>query len=204
MSLMSFLVMLLQAITAITAILLYGKFKNRFFLTLRLILVVNVLVELVGAYYKYIEKNAFTIYIIYSGIVFTLITLMYLQIIKDIFWRKYLKLITFCFILFCFFAFLTKINFTYVVVFGALITVFGAFLYLKELLVSDKILNYKKMLPFWVTVGFLVFYLPSIPFFTLLKHMTDRGLFFILNALVILMNIFILYGLLCSKKEEMY
>ena len=77
-----------------------------------------------------------------------------------------------------------------------------SFFYLRQLLLSNEILNYKKLLPFWVSVGFLVFYLPAIPFFTLWEYMKDRDLFFILKILIILMNLFIIYGLLWSKKEE--
>ena len=67
---------------------------------------------------------------------------------------------------------------------------------------SNKILNYKKLLPFWVSVGFLVFFLPSIPFFALLKHMKGRELFYIIGILIILMNLVIITGLIWSRKDE--
>ncbi|EAQ43209.2 hypothetical protein MED152_10805 [Polaribacter sp. MED152] len=41
------------------------------------------------------------------------------------------------------------------------------FFYFQELLNSKKIMNYKKQLFFWVTVGFLIYYFGNLPFITL-------------------------------------
>ncbi|MFT0156446.1 hypothetical protein VBY68_07435 [Tenacibaculum ascidiaceicola] len=69
---------------------------------------------------------------------------------------------------------------------------------------SNEILNYKKLLPFWVSVGLLVFHLPAIPFFSFWNYMKNKDLFPILHSLIILMNIIISFGLLWSNKKEEY
>ncbi len=78
------------------------------------------------------------------------------------------------------------------------------FLFLRELLLSNEIVNYKKLLPFWVSVGFLVFHLPAIPFFSFWSYMKNRDLLPILYSLIVLMNIIISFGLLWSSRRVEY
>jgi hypothetical protein len=77
-------------------------------------------------------------------------------------------------------------------------------LYFIELLNSEKILNYKKMLSFWISVGFLLFYLTSVPFFTLLSsNMFDtRAMFPIIYYLTALLHLFLIYGLIACRKKK--
>ncbi|WP_440120691.1 hypothetical protein [Tenacibaculum sp. Ill] len=69
---------------------------------------------------------------------------------------------------------------------------------------SDKIINYKKLLSFWVSVAFIVFYLPSIPFFSFWNFLKDRSLMPILYVLIVLMNVIISFGLVWSNKKVEY
>ena len=69
---------------------------------------------------------------------------------------------------------------------------------------SDKIINYKEHLPFWVSVAFLIFYITSIPFFTEMAYMQGRDLFFLVSILIIIMNLLIITGIIWSKKEVKY
>lgn len=77
-------------------------------------------------------------------------------------------------------------------------------LYFAELLNSEKILNYKKILTFWVSVGFLLFYLTSVPFFTLLLlNMFDtRAMFPIIYYLTLVLHLFLIYGLIACRKKK--
>ncbi len=170
---------------------------------LLILLWVTVIVEFIGAY---INKNATSfstnyLYHVYSFFEYNLIALMYLSIIKDKIVVTVIKLLMIVFNLFyiisCFFIEIQL----YVVPIGSFMVATFLVFYFSELLKSNKILNYKKEVSFWVTVGFFIFYLPSIPFFSMLGYMKDRGLFFVLRILVILMNLFVLYGLLCSRKK---
>ena len=135
---------------------------------------------------------------------FNLIALVYKQLIKDKRWIKMILLLSTLLSVSCVYIYFKYHLFTHIVVFGCLNTSLFSFLYLRELLMSDKIINYKKHLPFWVSVGFLVFYLPSIPFFIRMPFMEGRDLFFLIELLIIVMNLFIIYGLIWSKKEAKY
>lgn len=196
--------LLLQMLTTIISVYFFLKYKTKFMFFLTLLLMLSVITESIGAYFIVIERDSYIYYYIYSLIQFNVISLMYYGLITRSLWRKIIITFSFSFSAFWVVVFFNSSFFFYLIIFGAFNTSLYILFYLRELLMSDKILNYKKLLSFWVSVGFLVFYLPSIPFFTLWKYMKGRDLFFILKTLIILMNIFITYGLLCSKKEEKY
>lgn len=142
---------------------------------------------------------------LYAFVEFIFIALMYKSIVKN---RIYLKAINFISIFFCTVygsSFLvSSIKPFELIPLEALLISIIIIIYLAELLQSDKIIDYKKHLPFWVSVGFFIFYLSSIPFFSMYKYMVKRNLFYILSLLIILMNIFIGIGLLCSNTKEKY
>tara|TARA_B110000971_G_C19888110_1_gene443977 strand:- start:219 stop:584 length:366 start_codon:yes stop_codon:yes gene_type:complete len=76
-------------------------------------------------------------------------------------------------------------------------------LYFTELLNLKKFLKHKKILTFWVSVGFLLFYLPSVPFFTLLLlNMFDtREMFPIIYYLTIIFHLW--FGSM-NEKENIF
>ena len=192
---------LTQIISAILAIWLYKKYATKFTFYLTLLLCVIVIVESIGTYYKITKKPTFHVYHIYSFFEYNLIALMFLSVLKK---KININLIKGMIIVINVFYFLTYLYIglqMYVTPLGSLFVSVYCILFLAELLQSDKILNYKNELSFWVTVGFLIFYLPSIPFFMMLKSMHNRGLFFIIGILVVFMNLFITYGLLCSREK---
>ena len=191
---------LIQVVTAILSCVLYKRYSSGYYKYLLSILILSAAVEVWGYY----DGTVKLVWNIYTVAVFVLVYLLFREIlIGKIVQTVCLTLLT---ILVC----IGVINFFYkglfynLLIFGAVSTSVFSFFYLRQLLLSDEILNYKKLLPFWISVGFLVFYLPSIPFFTFWRYMDGRNLFFILKTLVILMNLIIIYGLICSKKEEKY
>lgn len=199
---LSVITLVFQVLSALLVLLIKRDSKTGFLFYLRLILVFTASVELIGFVLRNEGLNPFYIYFVFTGVVFVLITLMYYGVI---FFRKkliILKTLSFFLIAVWIVTFFYPVIFPNLIIFGSFNTSLFSFLYLRQLLLSNEIMNYKKLLPFWVSVGFLIFYLPSIPFFTLLDYMKNRGLFFILHLLIILMNLFIIYGLLCSKKEK--
>ncbi|MEQ3498754.1 hypothetical protein ABMY20_03230 [Tenacibaculum sp. SSH1-16] len=108
------------------------------------------------------------------------------------------------FIVFWVAAFFDKDYIHYTGIVGSLNVGVMVFLFLRELLLSNEIVNYKKLLPFWVSVGFLVFHLPAIPFFSFWSYMKNRDLLPILYSLIVLMNIIISFGLLWSSRRVEY
>ena len=77
-------------------------------------------------------------------------------------------------------------------------------LYFKQLLNSNEILNYKKLLSFWISVAFLVFFLASIPFFSLyyIGLLENKKLFPILHILIIVYNSCFIFGLITCRKVK--
>lgn len=201
---LSIITLTFQVVAALLVLLTKRSLKTKFMFYLRIILVFTAIVELTGFIIRTKEGNPFNLYFIFTGLIFILITLMYSDIINHFEKLRVVKLLTIFLLVVFGVTFFYPITFTYLIILGAFNTSLYAFLYLRQLLMTDEILNYKELLPFWVSVGFLAFYLPSIPFFSILNYMKTRGLFFILSILVILMNTLIIYGLLCSKKEEEY
>jgi hypothetical protein len=164
----------------------------------------TVVVETIGAYYVNIEETGFLHHHIYIILELVIIRRMYKGLIKD---KKWLKLSSFFLIVFLilwFLIFYKRVFFFYSIAIAAINIGLLVFLYLRELLLSDEVLNYKNMLSFWVSVGFLIFYLPSIPFFSLVGYMKNRDLFPILHFLIIIMNIIISFGLIWCNKKEVY
>lgn len=193
----------IQIITAILSLLLIKRRSRDFVLIMSVIFCLSGIVEVLGIYYIKIKRPSHGLYNTYSFFLFNLIALAYSFVIKyKRYWMVYFLVIIFNVLFFVFYY--LELSYFYSVIIGSFNTSFFAFLYLRELLLSDRIINYKKMFPFWVSVGFLVFYLPSIPFFSLFKDMTSRGLFYVLYLLIILMNLIIIYGLITCNKEEKY
>lgn len=196
------------SIQLIAFILSLVRYKNNFTFLLMILLGISFITECLGIYSIQNKKGwSEFIFQTYTFFEFNIITLMSFLIL-----RKGYKIIfliitqTLIFNLFWLYTILFNNSFlSYLIIIGSLGNSIYMFLYLRKLLISDEILNYKKLLPFWVSIGFLIFYLPSVPFFALLSYMKDRGLFFILNILIVLMNLFIIYGLItCNKKEQIY
>lgn len=175
--------------------------NNLFHLLLLLIICSTTIVEVLGFYLR----NNFSLYHIYTLIKFSLILYMYQNLILK---KKYLIIGYILHGVTLLYWGLTFFDNTYLfsmIVVGSINVGILVFLYLRELLLSDKIINYKKQLSFWVSVAFIVFYLPSIPFFSFWSFLKNRSLMSILYVLIILMNVILVFGLIWSnKKEELY
>lgn len=204
MDLLSSLSLLSQYITAILSIMFFLQTKKTFAKWLALLLIITVIVESIGAYCIITEKPVFLHHQVYILLELIIIRKMYNGLIKDKAWLKLSNFFLIAFLVTWFLILYNKSFFYTAIIIGAINIGLLVFLYLRELLLSDEILNYKKMLSFWVSVGFLVFYLPSIPFFSLVGYMKSRDLFPVLNILIIIMNIIISFGLIWSKKKEEY
>lgn len=191
-----------QVITALLCVFFYKKFKdNQFYIFFLLLIVLISIVEGIGTYLIYTNVDSYLISYFFVLIQNVLSVMMFRLLLKK---RKPLYYLFFIFFIFWIVFFNDRENTHKVVILGSINMATFSLMYLRELLVSDKIFVYKKTLPFWVSVAFLIFYLSSVPFFSMLNFMHTRGLFFVLYILIILMNLFIIYGLLCSKKEEEY
>lgn len=190
-----------QIIALILSIIFYKKYNSIFYKILCLFLIVVVITESIGAYHIKHKLDSFRWLLVCTLLQFNLIALMYAELLKNKIFIKIIIALSVLFSLYAIQVYFVKSSFPFLAAFGGLNTSLFSFLYLRELLVSTKIINYKKLLPFWVSVGFFIFYLASVPFFTMMTFMNDRGLFYLISTLIIVMNAFIIIGLIFSKKE---
>jgi hypothetical protein len=90
---------------------------------------------------------------------------------------------------------------------GSILIAIVLFLFFRELLLSNKVLNFKKELSFWITLGLLVYYLGSTPVTSLLNFLNERSIITIENFTVIqfslgsFMHACFIFGILWSYKR---
>ncbi|CAM1359757.1 conserved membrane hypothetical protein [Tenacibaculum litoreum] len=193
-----------QLVVAFLSILFYMKKRTLFLKLLMLFLVMTLIVELMGVYLSRIKKPNFWMYHFYT--VFEYFTLFYLfkSVLKDKKTLKFSYILLFLLVVVWCVTFVNRDYFNYAVIIGSFNVGVLVFLYLQELLLSDEIINYKRLLPFWVSVGLIVFHLPAIPFFSFWNYMKNKDLLPILHSLIVLMNIIISFGLIWSNKKVEY
>ncbi|SDS37567.1 hypothetical protein SAMN05216503_2865 [Polaribacter sp. KT25b] len=149
-------------------------------------------------------NNGVKILNIFTFFEFNLVALIYHSLLKEKISKNILLyLVLFFNIIYLFSFYFIKLQ-NYTVVLEGIVNTVLVILYFRELLNSDRILNYKKLLPFWVSVGFLLFYLTSIPFFTLVysSYFNSRIMFPILYSIIIVFHLCFIYGLISCKKVK--
>jgi hypothetical protein len=192
----------------ILAVFFYKKYKYYSFYKFFTIYITNIILfkaidYFIGDGTSGVESN-YDLYNIYTFFEFNFFALIYYSLIKNILRLRLVigLILLFNCIYFLSFYFTTLSAFTVQIegLFNSILII----VYFIELLNSNDILNYKKLFPFWMSVGFLVFYLTSIPFFTLLylNLFDTRSMFNLLYALIILFHSCFIYGLISCKKAE--
>ncbi|SNR14311.1 membrane protein of unknown function [Tenacibaculum jejuense] len=195
---------LFELMSLLILILSYRKFPYNYMVFLLIILLSTVITEALTILFIKYNLGNINFHFYYSFILFNSIYFFYSKIINNENSMKLIRILTLVFSLSWFLYLFVDGSFNYLLILGSFNTSIYAFLYLKELLMSDRIINYKKVLPFWISVSFLIFYTSSIPFFLIQKQMSNRSFYFILKSLGIIMYSGIIFGLLCSNKEERY
>lgn len=191
----------IQYISFIVALFYIKKYQSKFYIYFVLYLFFACLTDFISGY---IKGNNIWFMNAYTFFEFNLVFLIYYNLIKS---KKALRLIlilaiVFNLIYFSSFLFLELQKYNTSIE-GIVNSIF-VILFFKELLNSDKILNYKKLFPFWMSVGFLIFYLVTIPFFTLLFSglFNSRIMFPILLSVIVILHLSIIYGLITCKRME--
>ena len=162
-----------------------------------------------------ILKNGGTTLILYNCLIFLEFNFLFLFFIQIVSRKSSLQIIKLSLILF---------NFTYVLsifyygfkniylIYNAISALLGSALvgcicviYLREFLLSDKVINYKKDVTFWFTIGLLIYYIGGMPFTAIINYMKEMpeviDLFLIMNGLTIFMHICFIIGFIWSWKE---
>lgn len=192
---------LLEFLTLMLSIYFLRKYQSSFFYYFIAFIFFAITVELLGIIYLNKKWNSYWIYNIYTFFEFLCIIGIYYHLNKEHKSKKIIIWLSIIFYCIYFLSFYLTVLQNYTVIMLPFFTVPFMFLYLKELLNSDSIINYKKELPFWLTVGFLIYYLGSVPFFTLqyIVGLKDRILFTLLSVVVIIMHLIFIVGLIWSK-----
>lgn len=196
----------LPYLTLLLCFVLYKNYKSNtyykyFMLYLLVIIVFDLLAEFI-----FVRDNV-TLFNVYTFFEFNLFALIYYQLIKEKIRLFILKALMIIFNTVYFLSFYFDFYILYTIplegVFNSIIII----LFFVDLLNSDEILNYKKLLSFWISVGFLIFYLTSVPFWSLYYStiFETRAMFPIIYYLATIFQIIFIYGLLaCKKTENLY
>jgi len=87
-------------------------------------------------------------------------------------------------------------------VIGSILIVISIMIYFSELLQSDEILNLKKSIYFWISLGVLLFNIGFIPVYIIAEFIVFGGVFKIITFLLnLLMISCFVTGFIVSKKE---
>ncbi len=153
---------------------------------------------------NFFEKDNQSIYNIYTFFEFNLVSIIYYTLNKERLSRMVIRYLVGIFNCIYFLSFYFLILQNYTVTVGALMVSVFMILYLKELLNSDKIIEYKQEVSFWITVGMLFYYLCTIPFLALVYFIGLKGVFLfkIINIITIITHLCFIFGLLWSKRTE--
>ena len=197
-------ILIVELLSLSLSLVLLSKFRSEYFYFFILFIFCADLVELLSLFYRGKRMNTYWIYNVYTFFEFTSIAAIYYHLNNEMKSKSiiiYMSVVFYC-IYFSSFYFTVIQNYTVIIL--PFFTVPFMFLYMRELLNSNKIINYKKELPFWITVGFLIYYIGSLPFFTLqyVVGLRDRVLFTLLASVVLVMHLTFIGGLLWSKPVQ--
>ncbi len=202
-----------EVLTALVGMFFYYKVKEtkvlKYFVFFICYVAIN---ELVGLYIKNDDGVNAIIHNIYNFLNFTFFLLLYRFHLKN---KKNKKIVLiFCstyillFVVNGFFENYMNEHQRFPYIIGALFLVIAIILYFIEILNSEKVLNTKKNLLFWISVGILIYYVGNIPFRILRNYytqLTDATVLFIVNiTLTIIMNTCFIIGFVWSNKKQPY
>ncbi len=193
------IVFVIEILSIVLSLRCLPKFKKTYYYFFIAFLVFAVLFETLGMVLK--GNDNYWIYNIYTFFEFSSLVGIYYYLNTSVKSKKIIIFLSIIYYIIYFISFKYVVLQKYTVIILPFFVVPFMFLYLQKLLNSSKIMNYKKVLPFWLTVGFLIYYLASVPFFSLqyLFGLYDRLLFTLLSAVVIIMHLIFIVSLLWIK-----
>lgn len=210
-----------EIIAAIFSTIFYFKYKNTAFKYVLFVLWLIVIKETLGYFHKelhlyYTDENEIK-YNLWMGNVLSLVLFpayyfMYLKTLKTERYKSAIKLFILSYILvyiinWVFFQNFFTENALFPRILGSLFITITVILYLIELLRSDKIISFHRLVPFWISVGLLIFYTSTIPFtviqnsYMLSVEAVIKKVFIIKLVLASAMYLIFAFGFIWSKKE---
>ncbi|WP_088324324.1 hypothetical protein [Polaribacter tangerinus] len=198
----------LEFIAFVVAIIYYKKFKASYYRYFIAYLFVALIIESFGEIAKIYRFSSTEAYNIYTFFEYNIVGLIYYKLTRESFSHSWIKtlLVVFNSIYITSF-FYTELQ-NYTVLIGAVVVSSFMILFLTELLKSEKIIRFNKELPFWITVSFLMYYLTTIPYYTVFFIITiasrseSESLIILHDVILILVQICFISGLLWSTKQR--
>lgn len=195
------------ALPSISLIVSLWKGDNKFDRYFQLAMGVFILTEIIGIYVIDIYGRNFWVYNCHVPIVFVIYGLMYISVIQTKSSVRIIKFLIALLVALAFFlnvpatTFLEKYNIQ-VFLFGVVLILVFIFLYLRELLTNDKLLEYYRMRSFWISIGLIIFYVPILPVFVSMEKrlITPEVREIILYVLNILMHFSFLIAYIWSRR----
>ncbi len=204
---------ILEIVTALIAVVFYQKYKTtrlKYILFLLLYIAIN---EVIGSYIreKITNYNAL-LYNIYNVIYFIYLFLLYRKYVIKLKYKKYISIFIICYLISFVFNgfrenyFIEFQSFPYIL--ASSFIILSIIFYFIEILNSERVLNIKKNLLFWISVGLLLYHVGIIPFRIVRNYYssaTELSILFMINViLTILMNICFIIGFIWSDKKQPY
>ncbi|WP_146052846.1 hypothetical protein [Aquimarina sp. I32.4] len=200
----------LEVLTAIVATIYYNKYRNTHILKYIIFLIWYVaLNEIIGLYIRSKNWDTALPMNIYNVVNFTFILILYRSYLNE----KKSKKIALVFCIIYLIAFIINGFYeNYYIKFQSIPYIIAAFaviitisLYFREILNSEEVLNAKRNLLFWISVGLLIYFVGNIPFRILRNYyieLTDATIYFLVNfTLTVILNICFIIGFIWSKKK---
>jgi hypothetical protein len=196
------LVIFFEISSLVLTIIFFKKYKSSFYFYFISYLVFAILADAIGELYR--GSNNYWVYNIYTFFEFTSVLGIYYFLSKKQLSKKIIIYISIIF----YGIYLLSFKYTSIQNYSVILLHFFIlpflFLYFQQLLYSNKILNYKKELPFWLTVGLLIYYLGTVPFISLmyLGGLRNRILFVVPSMIVLIMHLIFMASLIWSKPTQ--
>ena len=196
----------LPYLTLLLSLFLYKRYKiYPFYKYFILYILIIVIVDVINS--VFFTVNNLILFDIYTFFEFNSFALIYYHLLKNKTRIKILKVLVLAFNLIYFLFYYFDFYTLYTVPIEGVVNSIIVILFFIELLNSDRILNYKKLLSFWLSVAFLIFYLTTVPFWSLYYSniLATRDMFPIIYYLVVIFELIFIYGLIaCRKTENLY
>jgi hypothetical protein len=189
----------IEIASLITSVFYFKKYKSHFYIFFILYIIFAIVADFVGSLFE--GENNYWVYDIYIFFEFGSLVGFYYSLIEKTKTKKTIIYLSLLFYLVCFLGFKYPVLLRFAPIFSPFFVIPFIFFYLKELLYSRKIINYKKILPFWLSVALLIFYLGTLPFFSLLYlgNLDGRFLFNVVVFIVMIMHFIFITSLIWSK-----
>ena len=171
-------------------------------------------------YFSFIEGTVFQrtkwVYNIFTLVSSVFLTVYFSMYVKSVLWKKFVKILCLLFVVssvfhFCFTDVFFKEDSKYVNLVGTFLVFMSVVVFYFEILRTDVLLNLKRYLPVYISIGVLVFYLCMTPLSIFSEYFNKKNITFVelqshlvLYSNLFMYSFFILGFYICSKTKKSF